>query len=488
MSLNIISLLLLTRCGVPDIKDAVQKSEMPQIFPDYTDIIIPPNIAPLNFKIEEEGEKYLVHIRGEMGEEITIYQLDPAIKINQKKWKAFLTDNKGGVFSIEVNVRKGDKWYRYVSITNKIAGETIDPYLYYRDIVPTNSLWNKMAMHQRDLESFKEYKLFDNYRIDHNCMNCHTFNQNNPKEMLFHVRGNNGGTVIYKDGELNKMTFPILQTALTGAYCNWHPSGKMIAFAMNKIKQNYYLSGHGDKMKEVYDTESDIVFYDIEKNEIFTYPQVSSDMRENLPAWSADGKYLYFITAPPYVVNQPNEEILYSLMQAGYDMDTNQIGDPELLISSDEIEGSISFPTTSPDGKYMLFCVADFGYFPVNNKSADIYLMDLSTKEYYKPNINSSESESYITWSNNSRWFIFSSRRLDGLTSKPFICHIDGNGNVSKPFIIPQKDPDFYKTDHRNFSRPELLREKLELGFGDFSDVIFGEAAVAELPLAPEGG
>lgn len=480
LSLYIVPLLLLTRCGVPDIKDAVQKNEAPQIFPDYTDIIIPPNIAPLNFKIEEEGEKYLVRIRGKVGKEITFYQSDPAIKINRKKWSALLTANKGGDLSIEVNIRKEDKWYRYVSITNKIADETIDPYLYYRDIVPTNSLWNKMAMHQRDLESFREYKLFDNYRIDHNCMNCHTFNQNNPKEMLFHVRGNNGGTVIYKDGELTKMSFPTLQTASTGAYCNWHPSGKIIAFAMNKIKQNYYLSGYGDKMKEVYDTESDIVFYDVVNNEVYTSPQISSDMRENLPAWSADGKYLYFITAPPYVINQPNEEIQYSLMQASYDIITNQIGDPELLISSDEIDGSISFPTTSPDGKYMFFCVADFGYFPVNNKSADLYLMDLRTKKYYKPDINSSESESYITWSNNSRWFVFSSRRLDGMTSKPFICHIDENGNVSKPFIIPQKDPYFYKTDHRNFSRPELLREKLDLSFGDFSDVIFNQPKTAK--------
>jgi len=86
----------------------------------------------------------------------------------------------------------------------------------------------------------------------------------------------------------------------------------------------------------------------------------------------------------------------------------------------------------------------------------------------------------YISWSGNSRWFVFSSRRLDGMTSKPFICHIDKNGTISKPFIIPQKDPYYYKTDHRNFSRPELLKEKSELTFSDFSNVIFNEPEAAK--------
>lgn len=470
---------LLTGCGMPEIKEAIQESTPPPLFPDYTNLTIPPNIAPLNFRIEAEGDKYFVSIKGETGDDLTIYQSAPDIQINEKKWKALLHANTNRTLFVEVYIHKNKNWHKYQTITHRIAAEAIDPYLFYRDIAPTNSLWNKMAMHQRDLESFREYKLFDNYRIDHNCMNCHTFNQNNPKEMLYHIRGNNGGTVIYKDGKLKKISFPLSRVMSSGAYCNWHPDGKVIAFAVNKIKQNYYLSGYGDKMKEVYDTESGIVFYDVEANQVFTSPQISSGMRVNLPAWSADGKQLYFITAPPYVVNQPNEEIVYSLMQASYNTDTRQIGTPELLVAAEDIKGSISFPTASPDGKHLFFCVADFGYFPVNNKSADLYLMDTETKAYYKPDINSPESESYITWSSNSRWFIFSSRRLDGMASKPFICHIDEQGVISKPFVIPQKEPDYYKTDHRNFSRPELLKEKMDLTFKDMSDVIFHQPVEA---------
>ncbi|MDR0863951.1 MAG: hypothetical protein LBO74_03345 [Candidatus Symbiothrix sp.] len=473
--------LLWTGCNsVPVIDDAEQENRLPQLFPDYTGIVIPPNLAPLNFEIKEAGDKFLVQIVGEEGETLNVYQSSPKIQLPPKAWKTLLQSNKNRTLSIHIFIRKGEQWHQFQTIQNSIAEETINPYLYYRDIVPTNGLWNYMAMHQRNLENFTEEELFTNYRIDHNCMNCHTFNRNNPHEWLFHVRGSNGGTVICKDDAIRKMVFPLPEVLSAGAYCNWHPDGKKIAFAVNQIKQNYYLSGYADKMKEVFDLESDIVIYDTETNTISNFPQIASPtVRENLPVWSADGKMMYFVSATAYEQDMPNEDNVYSLMQVTYHSETNQVGEPELLIASEEIGGSIAFPTVSPDGRFMLFCVADFGYFPVNNKSADIYIMDLQTKAYHKAPINSPESESYISWSDNSRWFVFSSRRLDGMTSKPFICHINAEGTFSKPFIIPQKEADYYTIDHRNFSRPELLSDRVSLNFGDLQPAIFGKPVVA---------
>ena len=472
-------LFMFTTCSTSPVDDFIAENRTPQLFPDYSGITIPPNLSPANFNIREEGSEYQVRIYGKKGNEIIIRQSGGDIRIPVKKWKTLLDANKGGALHISISVKRDKDWYQYQTIENTISSDSIDSFLYYRDIVPTNSLWNKMAMCQRDLEGFGEDKLFDNYRIEHNCMNCHTFNRNNPNELLFHVRGNHGGTVFYRNGELSKVEFPVPEIISAGAYCNWHPSGKLVAFAVNKIKQNYYLSGYGDKMKEVFDLESDIVLYSTESNTVFTFPQIASAERENLPAWSADGRMLYYVSASPYIPNAPNEEVMYSLMKAPYDISTNQLGEPELLLSSDDVGGSISFPTLSPDGRYMLFCVADFGYFPVNNKSADLYLMDLETGEYHKPNINSEESESYVSWSSNGRWFVFSSRQLDGMTSKPFFCHISLDGILSKPFILPQKSPDYYLTDHRNFSRPELIRDRVGLNFRQLSKIIYSDPVIA---------
>ena len=471
--------LLFSACSTSSVNDFIQEERVPQMFPDYTEIMLPPNLAPTNFIIREKGDSFMARIYGEKGREFVIYHSDGNIRIPEKKWKNLLEKNKGGKIYMSIAVKRDKDWYQYQTIENMISSDFIDPYLYYRDIVPTNSLWNKMAMHQRNLQSFREYELFDNYRIEHNCMNCHTFNRNNPRELLFHVRGSNGGTVFYRNGELSKIDFPVPEILSSGAYCNWHPDGKLVAFAVNKIKQNYYLSGYGDKMKEVFDLESDIVFYNTETNKVLFFPQIASAERENLPAWSADGQTLYYVSAPPHINNMPNEEILYSLMEVSYDIHNNCLGEPKQVLSSNEIGGSISFPTLSPDGRYMFFCVADFGYFPVNNKSADLYLMDLKTGEYRKPDINSDESESYISWSNNGRWFVFSSRRLDGMTSKPFLCHISREGILSKPFVLPQKDPNYYMTNHRNFSRPELIKDRVDLNFRELSKIIYADPVMA---------
>ena len=37
-------------------------SRRPRIHPDYCDLVIPPNIAPLNFRIDESGELFFVRV------------------------------------------------------------------------------------------------------------------------------------------------------------------------------------------------------------------------------------------------------------------------------------------------------------------------------------------------------------------------------------------------------------------------------------------
>jgi len=474
--LAVMGYFLFPKQPVPEIKNFTQVNRSPKIFPDYSVIVIPFNLAPINFMVKEPGEQFLVRISAHKGKEIKLFQRNPEIGIPADAWKQMLSDNLNDSICLDIYVQQKGNWQRFKSIKNWISSDKIDPYIFYRDIVPSNSYWNQMSMHQRDLESFKETEIINNYRTDHNCVNCHTFNQNNPDQMLFHIRGKHSGTVFYNKGKLTKINLKTLKTLSAGAYCSWHPSGKIVAFAVNKIKQNYYLSGFDHKMKEVFDLASDIVLYNIEANTVYNFPQIASGDRENLPCWSPDGKYLYYTKTKKYVVDMPNEENLYSLMRVSYNLQNNTMGEPETLISGEDIKKSIAFPTISPDGRYLFFCMVDFGYFPINNKTSDLYLMDLQTMKYYKPDINSEESESYISWSANSRWFVFSSRRLDGMISKPFLCHIDSIGNLSNPFILPQEDPLFYTIDHRNFARPELMKARFKLNFEDLKGVIFSEA------------
>jgi hypothetical protein len=71
---------------------------------------------------------------------------------------------------------------------------------------------------------------------------------------------------------------------------------------------------------------------------------------------------------------------------------------------------------------------------------------------------NSDNVESYHSWSHDSRWMVFSSRRLDGLYTRLYITHIDEQGKVSKPFLLPQKDPKRYYADLMfSYNIPEFI-------------------------------
>lgn len=47
--------------------------------------------------------------------------------------------------------------------------------------------------------------------------------------------------------------------------------------------------------------------------------------------------------------------------------------------------------------------------------------------------VNSSDAESYHSWSSNSRWFVFSSRRDDGLYTRLYIAHASPDEQIGKP-------------------------------------------------------
>lgn len=77
--------------------------------------------------------------------------------------------------------------------------------------------------------------------------------------------------------------------------------------------------------------------------------------------------------------------------------------------------------------------------------------------------INSPQAENYHTWSSTGHWIVFSSRRLDGLFTRPFFAYFDSTGKAYKPFILPQKNPSFYKTFLKSYIVPELVTSKVKL-------------------------
>jgi hypothetical protein len=460
--LRIVCVFVLTNCsGYP--KNAHETKSDAKIFPEYYHLTIPPNMAPLNFIIKEPGTKFRVEISTDKSKTIAIQQSSPAIQIPLGAWKKILIENAGKTLKIDIWACNYNSWNKYNSIQHNISVDPIDPYLVYRKIHTVYLLWHDMGIYQRNVTNFDESPLIENFSIDYGCMNCHSFSKKDPSRMLIHFRLVHSGTLFWNEGKLFKVNTRTPNTLSAGVQPAWHPNGKLVAFSTEIIQP--HLTTRKDKVLDVADIASDIIVYNIKTNTVITSPNVSTKRRENMPLWSVDGKYLYFISAPE-VKEGDDESMLhskYDLMRIAYDADLNVWGEPEMVLSSAVTGLSISMPSVSPDGKYIVCSMSDYGYFTIFHKKSDLYLIDLKTKKYKKLELNSNSTESYSTWSSNSRWLVFSSKRIDDVFTRPFISYIDSNGVAYTPFVLPQKDPEMYYRLLANYNRPELITGKVEL-------------------------
>ena len=134
-------------------------------------------------------------------------------------------------------------------------------------------------------------------------------------------------------------------------------------------------------------------------------------------------------------------------------------GPREMVFDAAGMGKSATFPRVSPDGRFLLYSLGGWGCFHVWHRDADLWMTDLKTlRSYPLTAANSNNSESYHEWSSNGRWIIFSSRRDDGVYTRPFIAHIDKNGQPSKAFELPQEDPDFHHQFMKSYNATIFMR------------------------------
>jgi hypothetical protein len=94
--------------------------------------------------------------------------------------------------------------------------------------------------------------------------------------------------------------------------------------------------------------------------------------------------------------------------------------------------------------------------------------VNLENMEVNGMSLNSNETESWHSWSSNGKWIVFSSKRIDGLTARPYFAYLMSPDSVGKPFVLPQKDPTLYRRMEKTFNRPEFVTGKIKTGPRDF--------------------
>ena len=167
------------------------------------------------------------------------------------------------------------------------------------------------------------------------------------------------------------------------------------------------------------------------------------------------------------------EKVKYSICSISFDSETKKFGALVDTIFNAILENkSASFPRVSPNGKYLLYTKGDYGGFFVWHKEANLYIYNIETEKHYSLILaNSNDSESYHSWSSNSRWIVYSSRRIDGQYTRPFIAYINDKGEAEKAFIVPQKDVEFYDYLMKSYNVPEFIKSKVEVTGHDIAHV-----------------
>ncbi|MBO7143438.1 MAG: PD40 domain-containing protein [Salinivirgaceae bacterium] len=447
---------LLVACA-PSFDDCAVVNSKPSIYPDYTDIVIPVNIAPLNFKAD--GKAKLLAVEVKAGADVVSLKCSDGKAIwSNRKWRSMLNSHIGDTLYYTVTMADTTgKTVKYAPFFQVVSPDSIDSHIAYRLINTGYVLWDKMGIYERCLENFTQKPIIENSSIDVACVNCHSFSAQNPNTMLLHIRKFNGGTAILYDGKLQKYNTKTNISMSAGVYPSWNPNGYIVAMSTNLISQQF----HNDYSKRIYvsDSRSDIVLLNMKTQTLTTCPQLSTKNLENLPAWAPDGRTLYYISAPERKGEKGYDVgYWYSLLRITYDEATNSWGTADTVLRANDLGGSITFPKVSPDGRYIAYTFANRGYFTPFNRESDIYLLDLQTMQIaQQPNVNSDCSESNHGWSHNGHWLVVGSKWPDGMFTKPYFAHFDGKGNFSKRFLLPQEDPDFYDDYTLNYNNTDFI-------------------------------
>ena len=447
-------LLILVACG-PRERNATQVQGVPAIWPDYVGVTVPATIAPLDFTLPG-AEAVDVRVTALDGTSLRS-RGKTATRFSERGWKSLLKRSVGDALTVTVSGRFAGAWRRYEPFRIFVSGDEIDYGLTYRLIEPGYQIYSHMGIYERELGSFRQRALLENTRFA-GCVNCHASFRGDPSAFTVHIRGDHGATLLTRDGEIRAYDTKTDSTLGFCVYPYWHPSGNYIAYSTCSTRQSFH--AQPDKLIEVFDLDSDVQIYDVVHNQIITAPQVKRNgIWETFPVFSADGRTLWFTAADEVEIPSGLPDSHYNLYKVSFDPETGTIGqEVELVLAAADFNGSICFPRPSYDGKYLMFTLCDYGTFPIWHHESDLWLMDLATGETRPMDeVNSDDTDSYHNWSANSRWFVFSSRRGDGLFTRLYIAHFDENGVAGKPFLLPQRDPKNYDEDlFRSYNVPEF--------------------------------
>jgi len=203
---------------------------------------------------------------------------------------------------------------------------------------------------------------------------------------------------------------------------------------------------------------------------------------EIYPYWTPKGDAIVFSSARGGMHPTRTQ---FALMTVSYN--DGRGGTPTPIVASTKEHPSNYYARFSPDGRWMTFVSADYG--SLIKASSDLWIMavDADGKPAGTPRKLGCNApfaaDSWHSWSSNSRWLVFASKRDDGIFARLYLTYIDDDGNASPAVKLPIEDEDM----RVSFNIPEFVarvppvdEQTLFDGVGVDADVLYVKTRSAE--------
>jgi len=395
-------------------------------------------------------------------------------------WNAIKQSGTGGWVDLEVRgcviggaERVGGDVY-VDSIRFRVSQYPADPVIVYRLVSPLFHGFKTPDVDYRDISAFETHTFLPS-KGSH-CSNCHVFPRNPPVEknldVAIAVRGSFGrkrllGLYRAPTGEGE----PLL---INSFFMGWDPEGRRVAVTGGDrvvVKNPISL-----QTQEFHVFRADILIVDAKTRKASALPGASDpDYAEGFPTWSPDGRTIIFARTKEIEMGEKRgfPRVRYDLYKIPYNDGEGGTATP---IEGASNNGKSNFsPRFSPDGKWLVFTQADEA--SLVEPSADLWIV--STKEgavLRKLECNVDHAmDSHHSWSSNSRWLLFASKRDDGIFARVYLTEIDDEGYASPPVELP-----ILGNPMMCFNVPEFSRYTGEFDSEDLFEKVSFREQVAE--------
>lgn len=366
----------------------------------------------------------------------------------------------------------------------RISRWPVDTAVVYRLVVPPFNPHTTPDTFVRDLRSFETRDFLLGRRKY--CFNCHTFSSKmgDRGKVGLQVRCMAGGPYdlpvyfgMYDIGEKRGWKVRLPFSIQMSTFMAWAPDEQRLAFSANQ--QLVTLAPVVHETQFAGEPTSDIAIYDVGENVAYLLPGASDpEVLELYPRWTPDGASIVFCSAR---AGAHPAHVRYDLREIPFN--EGRGGDSEAVPGASDNGKSNYYPRFSPDGRWFSFCQSDGG--SLIKSSSDLYLLpgDLQGAAHRLECNADYAADSWYSWSSNSRWLVFASKRDDGIYARLYLTQIDDEGHASPAVRVPLREVPL-----ASFNIPEFVAQAPRIEEGRLYEAIRVEApamAVRERPTKP---